>query len=600
MGACEKSSWAVFLGFLFTFSLLLCMAQADVHSYTLVLQETEFERLCENKSILVANGSFPGPTVWTHRGDTVVVTVVNKGNYGVTIHWHGARQMYNPWHDGPAYVTQCPIQPQQNFTQTIVLDKEEGTLWWHAHNDWTRASTIILGEWYGKNLTEMVINATRTGGDVDTSVAYTINGQPGDFYQCSKEPTYRMAVDPNKTYLLRIISAIMNEEMFFGIANHTLTLVGMDGAYLEQVNTSYIMIAPGQTMDVLVTTDQKPSHYYVLGIPFVDTQAPSDTTTPSAILHYSGRYEPPAYPNSIILPGLTERNSAESFMRLLKSLVDDKHPIKVPLNITKRLYLTVSVNNVECAQGDTCEGPHGNRHSASLNNISWTVPNIDILQAYYRKLPGIYYTDFPDQPPRYFDFAGDVGDNVTYPVVGRTVVKPIEYGSEVELIFQGTNIPAAENHPMHLHGYSFYLVGFGRGNFSLNMSIPTYNLTHPPKINTVALPKNGWATIRFKANNPGVWFMHCHLECHASWGMAMAFLLRKRACATCPRICPLVRDHCDEIDGASSSPLSAPVTVIDSAELVSSSESCWFVGGQTHLPQLVVVSSSSSGYGGLN
>lgn len=53
---------------------------------------------------------------------------------------HGARQMYNPWHDGPAYVTQCPIQPQQNFTQTIVLDKEEGTLWWHAHNDWTRAS----------------------------------------------------------------------------------------------------------------------------------------------------------------------------------------------------------------------------------------------------------------------------------------------------------------------------------------------------------------------------------------------------------------------------------------------------------------------------
>lgn len=548
MGAREKSSLAVFLGFLFTFSLLLCMAKGDVHAYTLVLQETEFERLCEKKSILVANGSFPGPTLWAHQGDTLVVTVVNNGNYGVTIHWHGARQMGNPWHDGPEYVTQCPIQPKQNFTQTVLLDKEEGTLWWHAHSDWSRASvhgaliiypkpgnehpykhdaeqTIILGEWYEKNLTEMVINAMRTGGDVNTSVAYTINGQPGDFYQCSKESTFRMAVDPGKTYLLRIISAIMNEEMFFGVANHTLTLVGMDGAYLEQVNTSYIMIAPGQTMDVLVTTDQEPSRYYMLGSPFVDTQAPTDRTTPSAILHYNGGYQLPTHPNSITLPGWSDRDSAESFMRLLKSLADDKHPIKVPLNITKRLYLTVSVNNVQCAKGDTCEGPHGNRHSASLNNISWTVPKIDILQAYYRKLPGIYHTDFPDRPPRYFNFTGDVGDNVIYPVVGRTLVEPIKYGSEVEIIFQGTNIPAAENHPMHLHGYSFYLVGFGRGNFSPNTSIPTYNLTRPPKVNTVAVPKNGWATIRFKADNPGVWFMHCHLERHANWGMAMAFIV---------------------------------------------------------------------------
>ena len=43
-----------------------------------------------------------------------------------------------PWSDGTDYVTQCPIQPGKNFTQQMILSDEEGTLWWHAHSDWSR------------------------------------------------------------------------------------------------------------------------------------------------------------------------------------------------------------------------------------------------------------------------------------------------------------------------------------------------------------------------------------------------------------------------------------------------------------------------------
>ena len=46
----------------------------------------------------------------------------------------------NPWSDGPEYITQCPIQPGANFTYMIQLTEEEGTVWWHAHSDWTRAT----------------------------------------------------------------------------------------------------------------------------------------------------------------------------------------------------------------------------------------------------------------------------------------------------------------------------------------------------------------------------------------------------------------------------------------------------------------------------
>lgn len=53
---------------------------------------------------------------------------------------HGVKQPRNPWHDGPEYITQGPIAPGTNFTYEVQFTTEEGTLWWHAHSDWTRAT----------------------------------------------------------------------------------------------------------------------------------------------------------------------------------------------------------------------------------------------------------------------------------------------------------------------------------------------------------------------------------------------------------------------------------------------------------------------------
>jgi len=50
------------------------------------------------------------------------------------------KQPRNPWSDGPEYITQCPIESRSNFTYKVIFYDEEGTLWWHAHNDWTRAT----------------------------------------------------------------------------------------------------------------------------------------------------------------------------------------------------------------------------------------------------------------------------------------------------------------------------------------------------------------------------------------------------------------------------------------------------------------------------
>ncbi|KAF3445404.1 hypothetical protein FNV43_RR10580 [Rhamnella rubrinervis] len=533
--------------------LLLCMAaeSKNVHYYDFVLQETNYTRLCSTKSILTVNGSFPGPTISVQKGDTAYVNVYNQGLYGLTIHWHGVKQPRNPWSDGPENITQCPIKPGTNFTYEVIFSDEEGTLWWHAHSDWTRATvhgaiivlpalgdtypfptpyaqeTIILASWFKGDVMAIIEDALATGADPNVSDAFTINGQPGDLYQCSNETTYRIAVTYGKTYLFRIINAVMNEEHFFGIAEHNLTVVGMDGAYIKPITTDYIMITPGQTMDVLVTAKQTPGLYYIASSAFVDANAGFDNSTTTAIIQYSNIAN---YTNTSLsipfptLPDYNDREAAENFTSRLRSLASQDHPINVPKNITERLFITVSVNQLACPNA-SCDGPDGNRLSASLNNVSFVTPSTDILLAYYRGIGGVFTKDFPDEPPYIFNFTGDVGNNTLYPSLG-TKVKLINYGEEVEIVYQGTNIMAAENHPMHLHGFSFYLVGNGTGNFDQETSPNSYNLDDPPQVNTIGVPKNGWATIRFLADNPGVWFMHCHLERHASWGMNTVIIVK--------------------------------------------------------------------------
>ncbi|GFP79020.1 putative laccase-9 [Phtheirospermum japonicum] len=104
------------------------------------MRDAPYTRLCSSKSILTVNGQFPGPTLYVTEGDTLIIDVINRATQNVTIHWHGVKQPRYPWSDGPSYITQCPIQPGTQFSQKIVLSDEIGTLWWHAHSGWSRAT----------------------------------------------------------------------------------------------------------------------------------------------------------------------------------------------------------------------------------------------------------------------------------------------------------------------------------------------------------------------------------------------------------------------------------------------------------------------------
>ncbi|KAK2978611.1 hypothetical protein RJ640_006730 [Escallonia rubra] len=538
--------------FLLLNAFLFCTALGNNYSYNWIVKETNFTRLCSTKRILTINGMFPGPALYVHKGD--FDRYINCGGR------HGVKQPRNPWSDGPEYITQCPIKPGANFSYEIIFSSEEGTLWWHAHSDWSRATVHGPIFVYPKSGTtypfakphaefpvvmdvmEIIQDALATGGEPNQSDAFTINGQPGDLYPCSKPGTFKAVVDYGKTYLLRVINAILNEEMFLAVANHTLTVVGMDGAYIKPLKTSYIMITPGQTMDVLVTANQSPSHYYLAARAYAGLVY--DNTTTTAIFRYNGSYTAPKTPALPNLPNYTDTDAATNFTTHFKALASKEHPIDVPKSVDKRIIITISINTIACAN-NSCDGPNNSRLASSLNNISFVTPEIDILQAYYRRLKGVYDTDFPREPPYVFNYTADVvPDDYLTPEVNGTKALVLKHNANVEIVFQGTNVLAsAENHPMHLHGFSFYVVGSGFGNFNNETDPKRYNLVDPPEMNTVGVPTNGWAAIRFKADNPGkfttcamfllyvekrpwVWFMHCHLEKHASWGMETVVIVR--------------------------------------------------------------------------
>ncbi|KAG5550432.1 hypothetical protein RHGRI_015404 [Rhododendron griersonianum] len=486
------------------------------YKFNVVMRNTS--RLCSTKSIVTVNGRFPGPTLTAREGDTVLVKVVNHVKYNVSIHWHGIRQLRTGWADGPAYITQCPIQPSQSYVYNFTITGQRGTLLWHAHILWLRATVhgalvilpkrgvpypfpkphsevvVILAEWW-KSDTEAVIN------------------------EALKSAGFTLSVQRGKTYLLRLINAALNEELFFKIAGHKLTVVEVDATYVKPFKIDTIVIAPGQTTNVIVSADQNSGKYALSASPFMDAPITVDNVTATATLHYSGTLS--SSPTTFATPPPKNATAiANNFIDSLKSLNSKKYPAQVPIKVDHSLLFAVGLGVNPCP---SCKAGNGSRVVASVNNVTFVMPTTALLQAHIFKIKGVFTTDFPGNPPNPFNYTGAAPTNLS--TKNGTKVYRLAYNDTVQVVLQDTGIIAPENHPVHLHGFNFFAVGKGLGNYNAKNDPKKFNLVDPVERNTIGVPSGGWIAIRFRGDNPGVWFLHCHLEVHTTWGLKMAFLV---------------------------------------------------------------------------
>ncbi|KAK4268649.1 hypothetical protein QN277_025269 [Acacia crassicarpa] len=535
-------SWGRFL--LLFLCILPALVECRVRHYKLNVVKKNYTRLCSSKSIVTINGKFPGPTLYAREDDTLLIRVNNHVNVNVTIHWHGVRQLRTGWADGPAYITQCPIPPRQSYLYNFTLTGQRGTLWYHAHVNWLRSTVhgaivilpkrgvpypfpkpddelvVVLGEWW-KSDTEAVINeAMKSGLAPNVSDAHTINGLPGTLPNCSSQEVYNLAVEKGKTYLLRLVNAGLNEELFFKIAGHTLTVVEVDATYVKPFKIDTVIIAPGQTTNVLLNADQKSGKYLVAVSPFMDAPVAVDNLTATATVHYTGIN---AANTPTILTNPPPKNAtkvSDKFTDSLRSLNSQKYPANVPLKIDHSLFFTIGLGVNPCP---SCKAANGSRVVGSVNNVTFVMPTTALLQAHYFNISGVFTTDFPANSPHVFNYTGPGPANLQ--TTNGTRLYRLPFNSTVQLVLQDTGIIAPESHPIHLHGFNFFVVGRGVGNYDPKNDPKKFNLVDPVERNTIGLPSGGWTAIRFRADNPGVWFMHCHFEVHTSWGLKMAFLV---------------------------------------------------------------------------
>ncbi|PAN43553.1 hypothetical protein PAHAL_8G244400 [Panicum hallii] len=552
------------MSFLYTTALPVTAVLVE---HTFVVSQMNMTHLCKKTPVTVVNGQLPGPVIDVTEGDSVAVHVINKSPYNITIHWHGVKQWLNCWADGVPMITQPAIQPSHNFTYRFDVVGQEGTLWWHAHVPCLRATLhgaliirprngvasypfpkphkevpIIIGDWWEMDLGQVGRNMMHGLFD-DFASASTINGKLGDLFNCSGTPEdgYVLDVEPGKTYLLRVINAGLFSEFYLKIAGHKFTVVAADANYVSPYTTDVIAIAPGETVDALVVADAPAGRYYMVALPnqapLPDTQTPEHATR--GMVRYGNSHLPGTGAPAPISPKMPDQHDIVTSLYFHGNMTSRHHRQQspVPVDVNERLFIVLGLGAV-CPQGRTCErgafDSSNNLLVATMNNVSFQPPATmtPLLEAHYYHTGSINKTqELPDRPPVLFNFT----DPALIPFGPKerrleqssreTVVRRFRHGSVVEMVFQSSAMLQGDSNPMHLHGHDMFVLAQGLGNYDAAKDVASYNLLNPPMKNTVLVPNLGWVAVRFVANNPGVWFMHCHYEFHLAMGMAAVFIV---------------------------------------------------------------------------
>ncbi|KAJ1276583.1 hypothetical protein BS78_05G225500 [Paspalum vaginatum] len=565
------------LAVFFIVSATVAPASAAVVEHTFVVRQVKMTHLCKETLVTVVNGQLPGPAIEATEGDTVAVHVVNESPYNMTIHWHGVRQRLNCWADGVPMVTQCPIRPGRSFTYRFAVAGQEGTLWWHAHVACLRASLhgalivrprngassypfpkphmevpVVIGDWWDMDLEQLDRNMM-DGYFADSQTASTINGKLGDLYAgCSsagagagaveEEDGYVLDVEPGKTYLLRLINAGLYAEYYVKVAGHRFTVVAADANYVTPFATDVVAIAPGETVDVLMVADAAPGRYYMVALamqpPEPDPQVPVASTR--GMVRYRSRSVVPSSNGEdvpAVVPDMPDMHDVDTTFYFHGNLTSLRRPAPVPGRADERMFVTLGVGSI-CREGETCERSGSNESIivATMNDVSFEDPPAaaaaSLLEAHYHhRDDGVELRTLPDAPLRVFNFTdealipwGPVEARLE-PTEKETLVRRFRHGAVVDVVFQSTSVMQSGSNPMHLHGHDMFVLAQGFGNYDAARDVPRYNLVDPPVKNTVVVPGLGWAAVRFVADNPGVWYMHCHFEFHMSMGMIAVFIV---------------------------------------------------------------------------
>lgn len=447
------------------------------------------------RPVIGINGQWPPPIIYATVNDTVIVKVNNQlGNQTTTLHFHGLFMNGTNEMDGPAQVTQCGIPSGSSVTYNFTIS-QPGTYWYHSHDkgqypDGLRAPLIIedpaspykslydeeiivsLSDWYHEEmqvlLPKFIHRFNPTGAEPVPQAALINDTQ-----------NLNVTVEAGKTYLFRMVNIGAFAGQYVWFENHTMSIVEVDGVYTDPADAEMIYLGAAQRCSFLITAKNDTSANYAF-VASMDTslfdKLPDDLNWNSTgwLVYDSAKDHPaPAYVDTLA--------PFDDF-----TLVPYDKMALLP-----EPDQTITLDVVMDLLGD-------GKPYAFFDNITYVSP----------KVPTLYSV---------LTTGSDAVNSEVYGEFTHSFV--LEKDQVIDLVINNLD---TGKHPFHLHGHNFQAITRSDENGGVfdntNSSETVYPAT-PMRRDTMVLYPSGYMVLRFKADNPGVWLFHCHIEWHIDQGL---------------------------------------------------------------------------------
>ena len=493
--------------FIVTLSILLGGANAETHTwwfkttYVNANPDGVFER-----PMIGFNDSWPLPTLRVKKGDRVQIYLTNGfDDRNTSLHVHGLFQKGTNQMDGPEMVTQCPIPPGETFLYNFTVDDQVGTYWYHSHTtgqygDGMRGVFIIEDDDFPYDYDEEVVMTL--GEHYHESADVLIPKFMSRFNPTGAEPipanflvnetrNNTWKVEPNKTYLLRIINTGGFVSQYLWMEDHDFTIVEVDGVYVEKNTTDLLYITVAQRYSVLITTKNSTDKNYAMmnrvDIDMLDLIPDDLELNGTNYIVYDEKKFEEEKPKPYLLDSIDD--FFDDFY--LKPLSKEKLLDDADYTIT----IDVQMDNL-----------NDGVNYAFFNNITYTRPKIPTLLTALS--------------------AGEFATNeLVYGTNTNTFV--LEKDDVIDIVLNNLD---TGKHPFHLHGHVFQLIerhesiDDDQDPVLFDASNHAERPEYPMLRDTVYVNPQSYIVMRFRADNPGLWMFHCHIEWHLDQGLAIVLV----------------------------------------------------------------------------
>ncbi|XP_058056326.1 uncharacterized protein LOC131207717 [Anopheles bellator] len=504
---------------------------------------------------------------------------------GSTIHWHGVHQTDSPWMDGVPMVTQCPIAQGTTFRYrfraaeagTQFYHSHAGFQKANGHyglvvvrnpDDLNRARydhdlsehRIIIADWTRDMVEKWVPGIQSESMRVDSIL---INGRGRYFNETAgtrtEAPLTVYRVEPGQRYRFRLVSTGSQYCPFqLQIQDHRMLILSTDGGTVQPRHTVDTLVSiSGERYDFVLTANQPPGNYWlrVRGIGFCNSMRVEDFAIVSYITDDGDgrgteaglsmvqtlafpRQRIPSYDEPFPVGSVLNFQAAPCYtpgdpficaadLESYEAFRDDDLIDAVPdVTFHVGFYVWRASNSFLFSE-------HGTSHFATVRDDFNTIAATNMISFEPPSFPLLIEPELIVDEDAQFCNTSHKPDHCTDDTLCFCTHRlKVKLNDIVEIVlFDTAKVVQEFYHPFHLHGHRFIVTDTGRFPSSLTTDHVQYlqklrtvrrpNALSPPYKDTMSIPNRGFVKIRFRANNPGFWLVHCHFEWHLANGMGL-------------------------------------------------------------------------------